>query len=73
MLRAALDPRLPVGATFCAFQCGILAEPQLPMVERPAHLVTALFLLFLWLPLKGPAPPRLVVDGACPAGTAFVG
>jgi TRAP transporter 4TM/12TM fusion protein len=72
MLRAALDPRLLVGAAFCAFQYWILAEPQLPMVERPAHLVTALFLLFLWLPFKGPAPLRLAVDGVCLAATAFI-
>jgi len=72
MPRAALDPRLLVGAAFCAFQYWILAEPQLPMVERPAHLVTALVLLFLWLPFKGPPAPRVVVDGACLAGTAFI-
>jgi TRAP transporter 4TM/12TM fusion protein len=72
MLRAALDPRLLVGAAFCAFQYWILAEPQLPMVERPAHLVLALFLLFLWLPFKGPAPIRHAVDGCCLAATAFV-
>jgi TRAP transporter 4TM/12TM fusion protein len=72
MLRAALDPRLLVGAAFCAFQYWILAEPQLPMVERPAHLVTALFLLFLWLPLKGRAPVHRAIDALCLAGTAFV-
>ncbi|HEV7268277.1 MAG TPA: TRAP transporter fused permease subunit [Falsiroseomonas sp.] len=75
MLRAALDPRLWVGAGFCAFQYWILAAPQAPLVERPAHLITALFLLFLWQPLRTPALPvvlRRGLDALCLAGVAAV-
>jgi TRAP transporter 4TM/12TM fusion protein len=76
MLRAALDPRLWVGAGFCAFQYWILAAPQAPLVERPAHLITALFLLFLWQPLRTPALPAVLrrgLDALCLAGVAAVG
>ncbi len=76
MRREILDPRLWVGAGFCAFQYWILFAPQAPLVERPAHLITALFLLFLFQPLKAPALPavlRRAIDALCLAGVAAVG
>lgn len=51
-LARLLDIRLVVGGAFVAFQVWILLEPQQPLFERPAHLVFALVLLFLWRPSK---------------------
>jgi TRAP transporter 4TM/12TM fusion protein len=40
-----------LGFALLAFQLLIIVNPQLPMVERPLHLVMATALAFLWSPL----------------------
>ena len=41
-----------LGLCWIVFQFWIIASPQQPMVERPIHLVFALMLLFLVVPLR---------------------
>jgi hypothetical protein len=58
-----LDPRLWFGAAFVTFQYWILFNPQQPLLERPAHLMLALFLVFLWCPLRSERLPPLLRQG----------
>jgi hypothetical protein len=52
---AARTARVALGFVLLAFQLFIIVNPQLPMVERPLHLMMTTALAFLWSPLK---PPR---------------
>ena len=51
-MRLLRDVRLWVGLALVVFQYWILFHPQPPLVARPAHLIVALLLVFLWNPLK---------------------
>lgn len=73
--RQLIDPRLWGGMLFVVFQYWILFRPQQPLFERPAHLMLALFLVFLWFPLKSeriPALLRHAIDLAMLTGTVAV-
>jgi len=64
-LRKLADIRLWVSVALIAFQYWILLHPQQPLLERPAHLLFALFLGYLWFPLKSerlPVAVRRVLD-----------
>ncbi|HET7806595.1 MAG TPA: TRAP transporter fused permease subunit [Pseudolabrys sp.] len=67
VLRSLRDIRLWAGLALVIFQYWILVHPQPPMVARPVHLVLALFLVFLWNPLRNDTLPlwlRRTIDGA---------
>lgn len=64
--------RAGIAALFVAFQVWILFEPQQPMLERPAHLIFALALVFLWSPL-GPGFARRTIDALILAAVAATG
>ena len=67
VLRSLRDIRLWAGLALVIFQYWILIHPQPPMVARPVHLVLALFLVFLWNPLRNDTLPlwlRRTIDGA---------
>ena len=52
LMRSLRDIRLWAGLTLIVFQYWILVHPQPPLLARPVHLVLALFLVFLWNPLR---------------------
>lgn len=54
------DPKTWLALGFITFQFWILFNPQQPHLERPAHLVIALLLTFLSIPLSGTGLPRLI-------------
>jgi TRAP transporter 4TM/12TM fusion protein len=57
-MRILRDVRLWVGLLLVGFQYWILIHPQPPLVARPTHLVLALLLVFLWIPLPAQKLPR---------------
>ena len=60
-LKSALrSPAFFIGCAFMAFQVWILFDAQQPMLQRPAHVVFALVLLFLYRPLSADWMPRSV-------------
>lgn len=61
---AARAARVVLGFVLLAFQLFIIINPQLPMVERPLHLMMTTALAFLWSPLKTPAGWRGVAFNA---------
>ncbi len=61
---AARAARIVLGFVLLAFQLLIIVNPQLPMVERPLHLMMTTALAFLWSPLKPSAGWRGVVLNA---------
>lgn len=70
------DPRMWLALGFLTFQFWILFNPQEPQIERSAHLVIALVITFLALPLTGTRLPKLVergVDGLILLATLAVG
>lgn len=70
------DPKTWLALGFITFQFWILFNPQQPHLERPAHLVIALLLTFLALPLSGTRLPKLVersLDGLILLATVAVG
>lgn len=70
------DPKTWLALGFVTFQFWILFNPQQPHLERPAHLVIALLMTFLALPLSGTGLPRFVersVDGLILLATIGVG
>jgi len=52
LMRSLRDIRLWAGLTLIVFQYWILVHPQPPLLARPVHLMLALFLVFLWNPLR---------------------
>ncbi len=56
-LRILRDVRLWAGLLLVGFQYYILIHPQPPLVARPAHLMMALLLVFLWKPLASDKIP----------------
>lgn len=74
--RIMADPRAWIALGFVAFQYWILFDPQQPHLERPLHLVIALLLAFLVLPLANTGLPRAIertVDALMLLGTLAVG
>ena len=70
------DPRAWIALGFVVFQYWILFDPQQPHLERPVHLVIALLLAFLMLPLANTGLPRIVergIDAALVLATLAVG
>lgn len=57
------DPCAWIALVFVVFQFWILFDPQYPHLERTAHIVLALFILFLSLPLKIGKLPRALLRG----------
>ena len=67
--------QLAVGSAWLIFQIWIVFFPQLPLVERPAHLLLALALVVLYLPFKTNGKslwPRRMIDGLMAAGVVGV-
>jgi len=75
----ARHTRVLLGFILLAFQLFIIINPQMPMVERPLHLMMTTALAFLWSPLKPPAGWRgtaanavdLLILAAIAASTAY--
>lgn len=57
------DPCAWISLVFVAFQFWILFDPQQPHLERPAHIVLALFVLFLSLPLETKKLSKVLMRG----------
>ncbi len=51
--------RTALGAAWFIGQMYLLYRPQLPMIERPLHVLTAVLLVILWQPLAPTAKHRL--------------
>jgi TRAP transporter 4TM/12TM fusion protein len=60
---------LALSLAWIAFQFWIIISPQQPMLERPVHLVFALMLMFLTVPLRR----RQWIDPVLVAGSALLG
>lgn len=75
----ARTARVLLGFILLAFQLLIIVNPQMPMVERPLHLLMTTALAFLWSPLKTSAGWRgiatnavdLLILAAIAASTAY--
>lgn len=50
--------RTALGAAWFIGQMYLLYRPQLPMIERPLHVMTAILLVILWQPLAATAKHR---------------
>lgn len=61
--RILFDPRAWAALGFLIYQYWILFNPQQPQVERPVHLVLALLLMFLAVPLKHHRIPQSIKQG----------
>ena len=76
-LKSALrSPAFFIGCAFIAFQVWILFDAQQPMLQRPAHVVFALVLLFLYRPLSAEWMPRflrIAIDALLIAASLAVG
>lgn len=74
--KALAHPITWVSLGLIVFQYWILFNPQQPHMERPVHLVLALLLGFLAVPLRSERIPkilRLSIDALCLIGTLVVG
>ncbi len=70
------NPQTWIALVFITFQFWILFMPQQPQVERPAHLVAALLLAYLAMPLRSQRLPRWLkraFDGVSLLGIGAVG
>ncbi|MFC6671149.1 TRAP transporter permease [Marinobacterium aestuariivivens] len=73
--RTLSSPIAWVAFGFLVFQYWILFSPQQPHLERPTHLIFALFLTFLAVPLKAGRIPKVLartIDALCLVGTLAV-
>ncbi len=74
--KALIHPITWISLGLITFQYWILFSPQQPHLERPVHLVAALFLTFLAVPLKPGRLPRFLcwgIDALCLVSTLLVG
>ncbi|MDQ2693938.1 MAG: TRAP transporter large permease subunit, partial [Pseudomonadota bacterium] len=74
--RILSDPRAWIAFGFLTFQYWILFNPQLPYLERPTHLVIALLLTFLMVPMdhgRIPKPLAHALHALFLVGTLAVG
>ncbi|MBM3529687.1 MAG: TRAP transporter fused permease subunit [Alphaproteobacteria bacterium] len=71
-LKKLADIRLWVAVVLVVFQYWILLHPQQPLFERPVHLLLALFLVYLWFPVKSGRMPRAARLALDVAGVAAV-
>lgn len=67
--------RFALSVVWLGFQFYIVFYPQVPMVQRPVHLVLALALVFLWKPLTArwlPALARYAIDAVLLCAVAAI-
>ena len=62
--RVLVSLKFLLGAGWLGWQFYLVSHPFVPMIQQPLHVLLAMSLVLLWLPLKAPrlgtALPRLI-------------